>query len=291
MLNLSSDDVTEGESSPTTLTFDATNWNVAQVVTVTGVDDYVIDGDVTYTIVTDAATSGDPNYDTRNPPNISVTNGDDDVARILVDPINGLITTEGGGTATFSVVLDSQPSIKVDISLETSDTTEGSVSPESLTFTVGNWDIPQTVTITGKNDNKADGSIVYTILTHPATSADDNYNGVDADDVEVTNADDDTAGITVAPLAGIETTEGELEAKISTMLNTEPQADVIFTFTSNDTSEGVFFPDKPDQPMTITFTPDNWDTIQDFYVYGVDDLDEDGDIRLHDRGDHPERRP
>jgi len=277
MLNLSSDDVTEGESSPTTLTFDATNWNVAQVVTVTGVDDYVIDGDVTYTIVTDAATSSDPNYDTRNPPNISVTNGDDDVARILVDPINGLITTEGGGTATFSVVLDSQPSIKVDISLETSDTTEGSVSPESLTFTVGNWDIPQTVTITGKNDNKADGSIVYTILTHPATSADDNYNGVDADDVEVTNADDDTAGITVAPLAGIETTEGELEAKISTMLNTEPQADVIFTFTSNDTSEGVFFPDKPDQPMTITFTPDNWDTIQDFYVYGVDDLDEDGD--------------
>ncbi len=204
------------------------------------------------------------------------------MAGILVDPINGLITSEGGGTATFSVVLDSQPSIKVDLSLETSDTTEGSVSPETLTFTVGNWDTPQTVTVTGKNDNKADGSIVYTILTHPATSADDNYNGVDADDVEVTNADDDTAGITVAPLDNIVTTEAELPVKISALLNTEPQADVTFTFTSNDTSEGVFFADKPDQPMTLTFTPENWGTIQEFYIYGVDDLISRRRHALHD---------
>ena len=58
-IGLSSDDTTEGTVSPSTLTFTTTNWNTAQTVTVTGVDDYLDDGDIGYHIVTAAATSGD----------------------------------------------------------------------------------------------------------------------------------------------------------------------------------------------------------------------------------------
>jgi hypothetical protein len=37
----------------------------------------------------------------------------------------------------------------VTIALTSSDTTEGTVSPASLTFTPGNWNVAQTVTVTG----------------------------------------------------------------------------------------------------------------------------------------------
>ena len=42
-------------------------------MTVTGVDDFVDDGNVAYSIVTGAATSGDPNYDGLNPSDVSVS--------------------------------------------------------------------------------------------------------------------------------------------------------------------------------------------------------------------------
>ena len=47
---------------PASLIFTTANWNVAQTVTVTGVDDAVVDGPMAYTIVTAAAVSTDPNY-------------------------------------------------------------------------------------------------------------------------------------------------------------------------------------------------------------------------------------
>ena len=75
-------------------------------MTVTGVDDAVDDGDVAYTIVTAAATSTDPNYNGVNAADVAVTNTDNDAAGITVTPTTGLTTTEAGGTATFTVVLD-----------------------------------------------------------------------------------------------------------------------------------------------------------------------------------------
>ena len=48
-----------------------------QVITVTGVNDFVDDGDVAFTVVTSAATSADPLYNNVNPADVSVTNSDD----------------------------------------------------------------------------------------------------------------------------------------------------------------------------------------------------------------------
>ena len=110
-----------------------------------------------YTIVTAAATSGDPNYNGLNAADVSVTNTDNDAAGITVDADLGLTTTEAGGTATFTVVLASQPTADVTIGLSSSDTTEGTVSPASLTFTAANWNTAQTVTVTGVNDAVDDG--------------------------------------------------------------------------------------------------------------------------------------
>ncbi|MGA2061415.1 MAG: MBG domain-containing protein, partial [Thermoguttaceae bacterium] len=116
-------------------------------------------------------------------------------AGITVTPVGGLTTTEAGGTAQFTVVLDSQPTADVIIGISSSDTTEGTVSTSSLTFTSANWNTPQVVTVTGVDDLVADGDIAYTIITAPATSADLNYNGLDASDVSLVNIDNETTTI------------------------------------------------------------------------------------------------
>ena len=134
-IGLSSSNTAEGTVSPASLTFTAANWNTAQTVTVTGVDDFVDDGNIAYTIVTAAASSADGNYNGLNPADVSVTNTDNDTAGFTVTPTSGLTTTEAGGTATFTVVLNSQPTANVTIGLSSSNTAEGTVSPASLTFT------------------------------------------------------------------------------------------------------------------------------------------------------------
>ena len=84
-------------------------------MTVTGVNDALDDGDIAYSIVTAAATSSDANYNGLNAADVSVSNTDNDTAGITVTPTTGLTTTEAGGTATFTVVLASQPTADVTI--------------------------------------------------------------------------------------------------------------------------------------------------------------------------------
>src|SRR6185295_4519537 len=186
-IGLSSSNTAEGTVSPASLTFTAANWSTAQTVTLTGVDDFVDDGDIGYTIVTAAAVSSDSNYSGLNPADVSATNSDDDTAGFTVTPTSGLTTTEAGGTATFTMKLTSQPTANVVIGVSSSNTAEGTVSPSSLTFTSANWNTNQVITVTGVNDSVDDGDVAYTITTAAATSADTTYNGLNPSDVSATN--------------------------------------------------------------------------------------------------------
>ena len=111
---------------------------------------------------------------------------------INIAPVEGLTTTEAGGTATFDVSLTSEPTADVSINLSSSRVSEGAVLPGSLTFTSGDWATPQTVTVTGVDDSFDDGDQVYSIITSAASSTDDLYNGFNPDDVSVKNLDNET---------------------------------------------------------------------------------------------------
>ena len=115
-----------------------------------------------------------------------------DTKGIIVTPTSGLTTTEAGGTATFTVVLNSQPTADVSIGTTSDKTAEGTVNKPSLTFTPAKWNIPQTVTVTGVEDFVIDGNAAYNIVTAAATSTDTIYSGVNANDVAVTNTDSGT---------------------------------------------------------------------------------------------------
>ena len=112
-------------------------------------------------------------------------------AGITVTPTTGLETTEGGGTDTFTVVLTSEPTADVTIGISSDDTTEGTVSPTSLTFTAVNFSTPQTVTVTGVADAVDDGNIAYTVVTDAAVSGDGTFDGINPANVAVTNLDND----------------------------------------------------------------------------------------------------
>jgi len=62
------------------------------------------------------------------------------------------------------VVLTAQPTADVTIGLSSSDITEGTVAPASVTFTPVTWNVPQTVTVTGVDDLLVDGAVAYTIV-------------------------------------------------------------------------------------------------------------------------------
>ena len=183
-VTLASSDLSEA-TVPATVTILA-GQSVA-TFTIAGVDDPAADGTQVVTITATAAgcVSGSQQ--------LNVT--DDDVAGVTVNPISGLVTTEAGGAATFTVKLTSQPTANVTISLSSSDTTEGTVSPASLTFTAANWSTAPTVTVTGVDDVVFDGNVAFAIVTAAVTSSDTHYNGLNPADVSVTNQDDDPAPV------------------------------------------------------------------------------------------------
>ena len=117
----------------TSLTFDPENWNEAQFITITGLDDQIDDGDIEYLVLLGPVTSDDLRYHESVVDDLIVTNVDDDTAGIVVSPVSGLVTTEAGGTSQFTVQLTSRPLSAVTISVTSDNTNEGTVSTELLT--------------------------------------------------------------------------------------------------------------------------------------------------------------
>jgi len=107
-------------------------------------------------------------------------------------------TSESGSEASFTVVLDINPTDDVTLPINSSDLSEATSSHDQLVFTPSNWNIPQTITITGANDELFDGDISLTIETGNPVSNDTNYNDLLASDIPnlaFTNEDND--GISV----------------------------------------------------------------------------------------------
>jgi len=189
---------------------------------------------------------------------------------ILVTPTAGLVTSEAGGTATFTVVLTTQPAADVTIALSSSDESEGTVDQATLTFSTTNWDQPQTVTVTGVDDAVDDGDIAYAVTLTPS-SDDPNYSALGSQQVSLTNLDDDTAGISLTP-SGNQTTEAGESVTINVQLTSQPLSDVIIAASSSNPDEGAV------SPASLTFSPSNWSAVQHFTVTGRNDAVDDGDI-------------
>ncbi|MBU88774.1 MAG: hypothetical protein CL722_07335, partial [Chloroflexi bacterium] len=203
----------------------------------------------------------------------TVTINVEDVSEgVTVTRTSNLETTESAGQDTFSIVLDSAPLYDVIIPLQSSDLTEGTVSPDTLTFTSSNWQTRQKVTVTGVDDTDDVVNVDYTIRVKPTLSDDPNYHGLNPEDVSVTNLDDEKGGFTIQPERSLITSENGGSDIFRVSLQIEPTHSVTIPISSEDTTEGVIDVNE------LVFTTANWSTPQGVVVAGLDDEISDGNI-------------
>ena len=283
--------VTSGEPSAATvsgatldssdLTFTEHNWNIAQTVTVTGVDDDVDNtGDQRKTSINHVPSGG--GYAGADAEEVEVFVTDDDTAGVKITPLS-LTVTEAGvteNTADYTVVLNSEPTggVTVALALDPAESPPiGSVS--DLTFTTDNWDEVQTVTVRGHNDDMDNAGGSRSVMIRHTPSGGD-YAGIPASSVGVTVTDDDTAELTVTPEL-VTVSENRDTTSYRVVLKAKPLVDVTVTVTSGEPAAAVVHENKAElfprdgEPCCgiwpLTFTADDWNRPQTVYVGGVDD--------------------
>ena len=263
-----SSDTGEGTVSGALL-FTSDNWNTPQPLTITGVNDDIADGNQSYQI-TFTVSSADTNYEGLELSSVDVTNSDNNTPGITLIVVDSTTSeSDNDNTGTIHLVLNTQPTADVTITPASSDAGEGTVSG-ALTFTTSNWDTEQQVNVTGINDEIADGDQNYQI-TFAVMSTDANYNNFSLNPAGMTNADNDTAGVTLTPPSDSATTEAGGTVTFDVVLTTQPTDNVVITLASSDTGEGTV------NPETLTFTTSDWATPQTVTVTGVNDNIDDGD--------------
>ena len=248
--------------SPATLTFTPSNWSTAQTVTVRAAQDADAANDaaaIAHAVV--AARSADE-YDAATIAGVAVTVTDDDTAGATVSETT--LTVTEGGSGSYTVRLNTQPTSDVVISVTRTGSPDVTVSPATLTFTSSNWGTAQTVTVAAAQDADAvndAASIAHAVVD--ASSADE-FDAVTIAGVAVTVTDDDAAGATVSETT-LTVTEGG-SASYTVRLNTQPTSDVVITVSSGNTDVTV-------SPATLTFTSSNWGTAQTVTVRAAQDAD------------------
>ena len=121
----------------------------------------------------------------------TLTIEDDDTRGVTVSET--ALPVPEGGTATYTVVLDSQPAGDVTVTPSRSGGDADVTVSGALTFTPSDWDTAQTVTVSAAEDADAEGDAAT--VSHAVSGAD--YGSVTAADVAVAVADNDTASTEV----------------------------------------------------------------------------------------------
>ena len=136
----------------------------------------------TYRIQVDGYASNDGNYNLHyGMAGLTVTVTDD-------------TAVEGGGTASFTIRLNTPPRANATVSIGTS--TQCTRSPTSLTFTNTTWATPQTVTITAIDDALVEG--IHSCAQASISASGGAYAGISATPPTIVVWDNDVASFSIA---------------------------------------------------------------------------------------------
>ncbi|MDD5512008.1 MAG: fibronectin type III domain-containing protein, partial [Dehalococcoidales bacterium] len=156
--------------STSTISFTSANWNVPVTVTVTAVNDHIAQGTHTGIITHTVTNSGVFNGVAVS--NVTNTITDNDTAGVNLSKTI-VYTYEGIASDTYTIVLNSQPTSTVQITV--SPDSSSIVSPSTIIFNSTNWNVPVTVTVTAVVRNQ--GGHIGTI-THTASSLSMGYRNI-----------------------------------------------------------------------------------------------------------------
>ncbi|MDH5544658.1 MAG: right-handed parallel beta-helix repeat-containing protein [Gammaproteobacteria bacterium] len=201
VIPISSLDTTEGVVDKSSLTFTSTNWNVAQLVTVTGVDDVEIDGDITFIVEVGDPVSGDSAYDVlsnADTADVSVTNRDNDQAIISFESATSNVVDEIASNVSINVRLNLPAGqTTTDMSIEVADAQDGSARSgvdyvalpvTVLTFPAGSVDgATQSITMTTIADTVMEGEETIRLRLQNLSGANAAIGAQDTHQVRITD--------------------------------------------------------------------------------------------------------
>ena len=179
----------------------------------------------------------------------TVTVNDNDTAGVTVSQ-SARTVAENGGTATYTVGLDTRPAGQVIITVTAGgaafvDGPGGNATPkakDTLTFTTSNWSTAQTVTITGQNDNIVNtGGKRTRTITHTIEAGDGDgqkyrpvsFSSLSIPSVTVTVTDDDAPSTPEANfgVSASSAAEGAGTQNVAVNLSPAPSGNVTVNYT------------------------------------------------------------
>ncbi|MBF2760078.1 MAG: hypothetical protein ISN28_07365, partial [Ectothiorhodospiraceae bacterium AqS1] len=259
-------------TTPTSLTFTTDNWDTPRTVTVNAAEDD--DGIQDSLTLRMKATGG--GYDSVARQDVVVTVRENDSLGITVS--KSALTVGEGSTGTFTVELDTQPSASMTVNITQPDNANADVTttPASLTFTTGNWDTAQTVTVNAADDSDADNDSA----TLRVKAIGGGYGLVAHEEVVVTVNDNDTRGLALDPTS-LSITEGE-DDRFEVMLTTLPSGNVKVTLSQAGSADSDMRFDTddsaPGDQNELTFTTADWNQARTVTVNTGQDNDLTNDI-------------
>ena len=255
-------------SVPDSVSFDA--GEIEQTITFTAMDDSVDDDGESVLLGFGPSLPMGVSLGTTRQATVSIT--DDDEADIVLSETDLTVTEGDAAGSSYTVRLATQPTGNVTVTISGHAGTDLSLSGttlsgDRLTFTVGNWNTAQTVTVRAGQD--ADGANDTGTLTHTALGG--GYASV-TKDLPVAVTDDDEAGIVLSK-TDLSLTEGDAAGMSYTVaLATKPSDTVIVAISGHDgtdlTLSGTGLTNNQ-----LTFTVDNWDAAQTVTVEAGQDND------------------
>ena len=276
-----------------TMTFDATNWDQAQMLDVMALEDDLDLLDDTLEIQF-SVTSGPSEYldlamlsrSLMIMDNDTATGGgNDDEPGIMLSPETTQQVGEGEMlNGAYQAVLTSAPTQPVTITARSSDATAVSLNDgeeATMTFDATNWNQLQDLNVMGLEDDDIFDETVE--LTFTVTEGSDEYTQLSPLTRQMTVLDDDTATggggeqsmpmVNLNPVSGVDVTEGTLfGGGYEVSLATEPSADFTLTVVSSDPSRLVI---NGAAQATMTFTSINWNELQFLDLEALEDADMD----------------
>ena len=193
--------------SPETLTFNS--GETAKNVTVTAVEDAVDDDGETVTLGFGTLPSSASTVETPQATmTVGLTDNDERGVRVSKESM----TVPEGGSGTYTVVLGSEPTASVTVTVTTGLGDTGlAVEPARLTFTGTSWSVAQTVTVSAAEDANA---VVEPVVTLAHAAAGGDYEGAEVAGVAVTVVENDTPTLAIGDARGGEAA-GVLEFVVS----------------------------------------------------------------------------
>ena len=255
------------------LTFSAGNYAVAQSVTLLAGHD--ADSGDGVARVTHTASGGGYDGVTAQ---LNATENDDDFVGLVLSPTE--LTVDEGEEAVWTLRLATPPTGQVTAAIGTSgdpDLQVLDVEPDvagyqyRLTFSVNNWSVAQSVTLSAISD--ADGADGVSRINLKATGS--SYTGVTAS-LSVTERDDDVPAILATP-AGLRVREGSF-AFYELQLATQPNGPVTVSLSAADGDADITFDTDPvaaGNQDIVTFAANAYATAQTVTVFAQEDADGD----------------